>query len=148
MIRGISIHSKQMQRQVGLTVPQVVCLRTIYNLETARQDVTVMKVSQLVQLSAPTVSRIVDRLAAAALVTRERSRIDRRKVSIALTPAGVDRVQNAPSPLQETFLRGLAALSRDEQVELLTALKRLVVLMGAADLEAAPLLVPGHEFNG
>lgn len=148
VIRGISIHSKQMQRQVGLTVPQIVCLRTIYELETAHQDVTVLKVSQLVQLSPPTVSRIVDRLTAAELVTRERSHTDRRKVSIGLTPAGVDRVQTAPSPLQETFLRGLEALPREERIELLTALRRIVVLMNAADLDAAPLLAPGHEFNG
>lgn len=147
LIRGISIHSKHMQRAVGLTVPQVVCLRTIYDLETAHQDVTVLKVSQLVQLSPPTVSRIVDRLTAAELVTRQRSQTDRRKVSIALTPAGVDRIQTAPSPLQETFLRGLEALPREDQVALLSALKRIVVLMNAADLDAAPLLAPGHEFN-
>ena len=91
---------------------------------------------------------VLDRLTAAGLASRERSHTDRRKVSIALTPAGVDRVQTSPSPLQETFLRGLEALSREERLELLSALKRIVVLMNAADLDAAPLLAPGHEFNG
>lgn len=137
-----------MQRQLGLTIPQLVCMRAIHDLELEHEDITVMKVSQIVHLSPPTVSRIVDRLATAKLVTRERSHHDRRKVSIALTTAGLDRIQNSPSLLQETFLNGLEALPREERVELLSALRRIVVLMNAADLEAAPLLAPGHEFNG
>lgn len=148
LVRGISIHSKQLLRDVGLTVPQMVCLRAIYDLEAAHDAVTVMHVSQLVHLSPPTVSRIVDRLAAAGLVLRERSVSDRRKVSISLTPAGLDRVQTSPSPLQEHFVRGLAAMPRAERVELLTALKRIVALMDASELDAAPLLAPGEDFKG
>lgn len=137
-----------MQRQVGLSIPQLVCMRAIHDLEAESQDVTVMKVSQIVHLSPPTVSRIIDRLAKAGLVTRERSQHDRRKVAIALTPAGLDRIGNSPSLLQETFVSGLEALPLPERVELLRALRRVVVLMNAADLDAAPLLAPGHEFNG
>jgi len=148
LIRGISIHSKQLLHDIGLTVPQLICLRAIHELDTGHGGVTVNEVSQRVQLSPPTVSRIIDRLAAAGLVVRERSSTDRRKVSISLTAAGVDRVQTAPSPLQETFLRGLETLPLEERLELLAALKRVVVLMNADELDAAPLLAPGEEFKG
>ncbi len=148
LIRGISIHSKQLLHSIGLTVPQLICLRSIHELDTAHDGVTVMQVSQRVQLSPPTVSRIVDRLSAAGLVVRERSVTDRRKVSISLTPAGLDRVQTAPSPLQETFLRALEQLQLEERLELLAALKRVVVLMNADELDAAPMLAPGDEFKG
>jgi DNA-binding MarR family transcriptional regulator len=148
LIRGISIHSKQMLRDVGLTVPQMVCLRSIHDLEAAHVSVTVLVVSQRVHLSPPTVSRIVDRLASSGLVTRDRSVTDRRKVSISMTPVGRERLQASPSPLQEHFVRGLAELPLAERLELLSALKRIVALMNASDLEAAPLLAPGEDFKG
>ncbi|HLU68948.1 MAG TPA: MarR family transcriptional regulator [Kofleriaceae bacterium] len=145
LVRGISIHSKTLLRDVGLTVPQVVCLRAIYELEAAGGGVTVAQVSQRVHLSAATVSRIVDRLAGAGLVIRERSRTDRRKVSMSLTPAGLERVQALPTPLQETFLRRLDELPVDDRVALLTSLRRIVNLMSAGELDAAPLLAPGED---
>jgi DNA-binding MarR family transcriptional regulator len=125
-------------------VPQVICLRAIYDLE-ASGGVTVAQVSQLVHLSPATVSRIVDRLAAAGLVTRERSTTDRRKVSMTLTPKGLERVQALPTPLQETFLRRLGELPPDDRVALLGSLRRVVGLMNADELDAAPILAPGAD---
>lgn len=148
LVRGISIHSKQMQRQSGMTVPQIVCLRAIFDLESAHDAVTVIHVSQVVHLSPATVSRIVDRLVAMNLVIRERSSVDRRKVALSLTPAGLERVQTSPSPLQETFVRGLTTLRHDERVALLASLRRVVELMNASDLDAAPLLAPGDDVKG
>lgn len=145
VVRGIAIHSKTLLREVGLTVPQVVCLRAISELTETDAGVTVGQVSQRVHLSAATVSRIVDRLAAAGLVTRERNATDRRKVSISLTSAGSERIETLPTPLQETFLRRLDQLPLEERVELLGSLRRIVELMSAGELDAAPLLTPGDD---
>lgn len=145
VVRRISIHSKLLLRDVGLTVPQMVCLRAIAELEGSAGGVTVANVSHRVQLSPATVSRVVDRLVHAGLVTRERSIVDRRKVSMALTAAGLERVQTLPVPLQETFLRRLGELGQTERVELLDALRRIADLMSAGELDAAPLLAPGED---
>jgi DNA-binding MarR family transcriptional regulator len=145
LVRGISIHSKVLQRDVGLTVPQVVCLRAMYDLEGAEEGITVAQVSQRVHLSPATVSRIIDRLCAAGLVQRERSVTDRRKVSVTLTPAGLERVQALPLPLQETFVRRLGELPREQRVQLLESLRHVVDLMNAGELDAAPLLAPGDD---
>lgn len=145
LVRGISIHSKLLQRQVGLTIPQVVCLRAVSSLEALGIGVTVVEISQSVQLSPATVSRIVDRLEAAGLVARTRSTSDRRKVSISLTPAGLERVQAMPLPLQDQFLRRLDDLPPDDRKELLGALRRVVELMDVGELDAAPLLAPGED---
>jgi len=144
LVRRIAIHSKSLLRDVGLTVPQMVCLRAIVALD-GGGGVTVVDVSERVQLSPATVSRIVDRLAASGLVIRERSTTDRRKVGITLTPAGVDRVSTLPTPLQETFLRGLEALPREERQRLLDSLRHIVSLMSAGELDAAPILTPGSR---
>jgi DNA-binding MarR family transcriptional regulator len=145
LVRGISIHSKQLLRQVGLTLPQVVCLRAIEKLEARGIGITVVEVSEAVQLSPPTVSRIIDRLVAGKLVVRERSTTDRRKVNISLTARGRERLVVIPPPLQETFLERLYELSLDQRKELLVSLRCLVDLMNAGEIEAAPLLAPGDK---
>lgn len=147
VVRQISIHSKHLLRDVGLSVPQVVCLRAIDETAVGAEGVTVAEVSERVQLSPATVSRIVDRLVVAGLITRERSAADRRKVSIALTEAGHAQLRDLPTPLQETFLRRLGELPLDERTRLRDALRRVAELMSADDLDAAPLLAPGDEVN-
>jgi DNA-binding MarR family transcriptional regulator len=147
LVRQISIHSKQLLRDIGLSVPQVLCLTAVAELE-GETGVTVAEVSERVQLSPATVSRIVERLVTSALVTRDRSAIDRRKVEIALTPQGRERLGAMPPPLQETFLRRLAELPKKRQVQLRDALREVAALMSAGDLEAAPVLTPDDEIRG
>ncbi len=147
IVRSISLHSKTLQRDVGLTVPQFLCLRALYDLERAERDeeITVADLSERVHLSPATVSRIIDRLVAGGLVLRERGTMDRRRVALSLTAAGMERVQTLPSPLQETFIRGLSELPRSEQLQMLTSLRRVAALMNAIDLDAAPLLAPDED---
>ncbi|MEQ9379833.1 MAG: hypothetical protein RJP95_03145, partial [Pirellulales bacterium] len=47
-----------------------------------------------------------------------------------------------PAPLHEQFLTRLSKLHLLEQRALLTSLEKVVELMGAADLDAAPMLTP------
>ncbi|MFT5429393.1 MAG: DNA-binding MarR family transcriptional regulator [Myxococcota bacterium] len=96
-------------------------------------------------LSAPTVSRVVDRLARAGLVARERRSKDRRRVCLSLTPAGLERFQALPTPLQDQFVERFWALEEEDQLGLLLALSRLTDLMDATDLDAAPMLTLGGD---
>jgi DNA-binding MarR family transcriptional regulator len=146
VVRRISEHSRQLSRDIGLTVPQLMCLKVIGELEEGGDKlVTVNKVSHRVQLSPATVSRIIDRLERGLLVTRERASSDRRKVSLSLTAAGYERYQTLPTPLQETFLQKLEALPMAESERLLEALRQISELMEATDLDASPLLAPGDD---
>ncbi|MEZ4429915.1 MAG: MarR family winged helix-turn-helix transcriptional regulator [Nannocystaceae bacterium] len=143
IVRRIAEHSQYLTRAVGLTVPQLMCLKAIGELEEARAgEITVVLVSQKVQLTPATVSRIIDRLTRADLVIRERRSKDRRRVCLSLTPAGLERFQTLPTPLQEQFIARLGALPDEERRALLGALQRIVQLMDAGDLEAAPMLTP------
>lgn len=144
-MRRVSEYSKHLSVEVGLTVPQLMCLKAIGELEEAgEREITVIGVAQRVHLSAATVSRILDRLVRMELVTRERTAIDRRKVCLALTASGLERFQSLPIPLQEEFVARLTALPHEERVALLAALRRLSDLMQANDIDAAPVLHPGE----
>jgi len=140
IVRRVSEHSKQLSKEVGLTVPQVVCLKVIGEAG-SQEPLTLARLAQRVQLSPATVSRIVDRLVRAGLVSRERGTADRRLVWIRLTEAGETRFESLPKPLQEEFLKRLNALPDDERQDLVVALQRIADLMGAAGLEVSPMLV-------
>ena len=142
IVRKISEHSKSLYREVGLTVPQLMCLKAIGELDEEHDEVTVVMVAKRLQLSAATVSRIIDRLTRAHLVVRERRSKDRRKVCLSLTPAGLERFQTLPVPLQELFVRRLSALPRKQRANLLDSLRRIAELMEAVEIDAAPILTP------
>lgn len=149
IVRRISAHSKYLSSEAGLTVPQLMVLKAIGEIEERdkTEEITVVMVGGVVQLSAATVSRIVDRLVTAGLVVRERRAQDRRKVCLSLSLAGIERFQTLPTPLQETFVARLEALSPRERNTLLKSLRRISELMDATDIDAAPLLATGESLQ-
>ncbi|MFT5354928.1 MAG: DNA-binding MarR family transcriptional regulator [Polyangiales bacterium] len=147
IVRRVSEHSKYLSREVGLTVPQLLCLKAIGEMEDEHEEITVAMVGQRVHLSPATVSRIIDRVVRADLVARERRSKDRRRVCLSLTPAGLERFQTLPTPLQEKFVKRFAELAEEDQLELLSALSRITTLMDATDLDAAPMFAPGEHVN-
>ena len=122
----------------------MLCLKAISEFP-ADTDVTVAMVAEAVQLSAPTVSRILDKLEKGSYVARQRNAKDRRRVCVSLTEDGWKRIDNLPTPLHEQFLKRLDTLDPIECLGLLKALERIVELMDAEDIDAAPLLTPELE---
>lgn len=141
IIRRTSQHSRSVSKHAGLSVPQMLCLKAIADFPEG-EEVTVVKVAESVQLSAATVSRILDRLENSGFVLRERTSSDRRRVCLSLTDQGWRRLADLPAPLHEQFLQRLDALDPVERLGLLKALERIVDLMDAEGIDAAPVLTP------
>ncbi len=139
IIRRTSEHSRTVGRQSGVTIPQMLCLKALAE-RSEEERITVAMVANDVQLSTPTVSRILDRLEKAGYLLRERSTSDRRKVFVTLTPQGMDRIDSLPQPLHQQFLGRLDKLDPVERLGLLHAIERIVELMDAADIDASPVL--------
>ena len=144
IIRRTSEHSRNVGKHGGVSVPQMLCLKALSEFP---EDVetTVAMVATAVQLSAPTVSRILDKMEKTGFVARERSSKDRRRVCVSLTETGWQRIENLPTPLHEQFLKRLETLDPIECLGLLKALERIVELMDAEGIDAAPLLTPELE---
>lgn len=146
ILRKVSEHSRHLSHTTGLTVPQLLCLRAISRMEREDEaEITVAMVAKQVRLTNATVSRILDRLERAGFVKRERRAADRRKVCLELTPLGVERLKDLPLPLHEQFLRRVEQLEPQEREDLLLQLARIVEMMEAEDIDAAPVLTP--EFD-
>ena len=139
MSRAVDLHSKRLSTCYQLTGPQLVCLRQIH-----RAGVTTpTKLAREVSLSQATVSGIVERLQARGLVTKRRSDEDKRRSLLELTAEGRDAVVSAPSPLQDEFGRRLALLPEGEQAMIDWVLRRVVNMMEAEHIDAAPMLSTG-----
>ena len=146
ILRGVARHSRQIGRDTGLAVPSLLCLRAIADAPSPA-DATVIWVATRVQLSKSTTSTLIDKLVKADLVQRERSVRDRRRVELSLTAEGHRKLEGMPRPLEARFLERLAGLDPAERSRILASLEQVVQLMGAQDLDAAPLLVPDSEIG-
>jgi len=136
IIRAIDLHSKRLERETGLTGPQLLVLRQI----ATQGELTAGVIAREISLSQPTVTSIIDRLERKGLLSRNRSQCDKRKVLLSMTQAGHDAVAKAPPLMQESFIRAFNRLDDWEQTLILSSLQRVSDMMNAADLDAAPLL--------
>ncbi len=141
IIRAIDLHSKHIERESGLTGPQLLVMQSI----SKKDIVTAGLIAREVNLSQATVTTILDRLEKKAYVTRERSLEDKRKVMIGLTEAGELILKQAPTLLQESFIDNFGKLEDWEQSLLLASLQRVANMMQAENLDAAPLLDSSDE---
>lgn len=139
IIRAIDLNSKKLVQSCNLTSPQLVCLLEIAD----KKELSVAKLAKNVFLSPSTMVGILDRLEDKGLILRERSKKDRRLVLIKLSDKGTELVENAPSPLQDRLSESLNNLPSSQQLQIMEALEKLIELMEAEDIDAAPILDTG-----
>jgi DNA-binding MarR family transcriptional regulator len=139
IIQSIDLHSRYLVRQFGLTGPQLIVLKELSRLE----EVSVGEIAKAVSLSQATVTGILERLENRRLIVRQRSKKDKRRVLVEATSASKQLLDKAPPPMQEHFIQQLTNLQDWEQAMILSSLQRIVSMMDASKIEAAPILVAG-----
>jgi len=139
IIQTIELHSRQIVRKIGLTGPQLLILLAI----SKGKELTVGEIAKSISLGQATVTSILTRLEKKGLITRERSIVDKRKVYIKITQQTEKLLKIAPPPLQETFIKQFNELKNWEQSMILCSLQRLVTMMEAKEIDAAPYLETG-----
>lgn len=136
IIQAIDMNSKQLVKRVGLTGPQLVILQEISSLG----EVTAGEIAHAVSLSQATVTGILERMEKRDLLTRQRSDQDKRRTMVRITESGKQVLENAPPVMQEAFVERFASLQEWEQTMILSSLQRLVSIMDAKTIQAAPFL--------
>lgn len=137
IIRAIDLHSKQLNKNFGLTSPQLLLMRAIQECPT----LTIRQLSTRSNMSQATATSILDRLEKRGLVKRERDTKDKRKVHAHITAEGEMILQQAPQLLQEDFIEQFQSLDPWEQTLLLSSLQRLSQMMNAPEVVPDPLLL-------
>ena len=146
IIRATDLHSKYLVKSTGLTMAQVLLMRSIRN----KPGVPISDLAGDIHLSQATVTTVLDRLETRKLVVRERSKTDKRKVFVTLTDRGLDLIGNTPVPLQEHFVQNFNKLKDWEQSLILSSLQRVAEMMDAENIDASPILdieVPGRDID-
>ncbi|EAS64300.1 MULTISPECIES: MarR family winged helix-turn-helix transcriptional regulator [Photobacterium] len=140
IIRAIDLHSRKLNKNAGLTGPQLVLMRAI---KASGEEVTIRQLSNNTNMSQATATTILDRLEKRGLVVRQRSQLDKRKVHAHLTEDGLALLEKAPLPLQDSFISQYQELDDWEQSLLLSSVQRISTMMNAEHLDVAPLLEVG-----
>nr|WP_245398802.1 MarR family transcriptional regulator [Oceaniglobus trochenteri] len=140
ILRATELYGRTLAQEAGLTPVQIRVLQIVLTCG----SITPKQISLQMGVSQATVSTLLDRLAAKALIERRRSDTDRRQTNIMLTEKGRNAVEGAPDPLQQKYVEEFEALADWEQAMIVAALERVVSMLNASALDASPLLDMGE----
>ena len=140
ILRAADQGGRRLAAETGLTPSQLLVLQEI----SRRGEVTPSVIASTLQFGQATVTNIVDRLTASGLATRRRSERDKRQFLLQVTADGSATLEAAPDLLQARFRDRFEALPAWEQAMILSALERLGEILGAAEIDAAPLIDAGR----
>jgi len=139
IMRATDIDGRKLARETGLSASQLFALQALNTTE----DMTAGSIAKEVNLSQATVSTLIDRLELRGLVRRERGQLDKRKVYVILNDDGRSLLSEAPTALQDSFTRKFEELEGWEQGMIAACMERVADMMGASDIDAAPVLHAG-----
>ncbi len=131
--RAADIHSHLLQRDFGVTGPQLSTLRVVHRL----QPVSTGALARAACIGYATLTGILDRLEDNGYVTRTRDPEDRRSVILKMTKSGERLLASAPSLLQTRLREELTRMSERERSNMLNMLLRVAGLMEAESPKAA-----------
>lgn len=129
--RAADIHSHLLQRQFGITGPQLSTLRVVHRL----QPVATGALARAACIGYATLTGVLDRLEEHGYVTRHRDNDDRRTVIVAMTKSGEDLLKAAPSLLQTRLREELARMPEDQRSLMLDALQQVATFMESEGTE-------------
>lgn len=133
--------SKKVERETGLTGPQLWAIKTINE----HSPVRVSDLANKLYLHPATVIGIIDRLEKQNLAQRRRSKDDRRVVWVELTEKGNRLLKSAPEVAQGLLVSGLEKISGNNLMEIDKSMKTLVRIFGAQ--KTPPKLILSNELN-
>lgn len=113
--------TKELARRADLTGPQL----TVVKLLETVGDLSLSELSEKIRAQNSTVTGIIDRMERENLVTRERSKEDRRVVHIKLTSKGRELAREIPVEPMEIFKGALESLTAQEMRDLMRIMTKL-----------------------
>jgi DNA-binding MarR family transcriptional regulator len=138
IIRSINLESKKIEKELGISIPQLLVLQYLSDQNDYRAFAKDIK--EYINLNASTVSGIISRLESKSLVAKLPKPNDKRATYIILTAKGADLLYKYPPTLQEKLSKRLKKLTPEKVEELNKNIELLTLIMDVEDMDAAPLL--------
>ncbi|MCK3684867.1 MarR family transcriptional regulator [Maribellus sp. YY47] len=138
IVRSIDIESKKIQKDYGVSIPQVLCLNYLHQSPGYRS--TQGDIRKFLNLNPSTVSGIIDRLERKGYLARLPKLGDKRVVNIVLTSSGDKLLKSIPELLHMQLSEKLKLLKEDELRVVESGLNILIGILDIDTLEASPML--------
>jgi DNA-binding MarR family transcriptional regulator len=145
IVRSVDIESKKIQKEYGVSIPQVLCLNFLKS--STNFQATQSEIKKFLNLNASTVSGIINRLEKKGYLARLPKSIDKRVVNIVLTSDGYKALSTMPSLLHETLSKKLQQLNDKELTTVEEGLEILVKILEIEKVEASPLITTGSSLE-
>lgn len=139
IVRSIDIESKKIQKEYGVSIPQVLCLSFLR--ESPNYQATQAEIRKFVNLNSSTVSGIINRLEKKGYLARLPKVGDKRVANIVLTSSGDELLNTIPPLLHEQLSERLQKLNEDDLLKVEEGLDRLVSLLDIDQIEASPIIM-------
>lgn len=136
ILRVITMQSKTIQMELGLTSAQLIILKEIQNNAVA----TTTKIAKSIGINQSTATLILDKLASKGLIERTRDSDDKRKWFISLTDKAEALLKKAPLPLHNEFKMRFKELEPWQQSQILSVLELILAMFNAKIDDSAPII--------
>lgn len=131
IFKAIQDYSHEVSDKFGITGPQLWVLKTI----SQNENLSLSDLSKRMYLHPSTITGLIDRLEKKGYVARNRDQVDRRVISVQLTPKGKSLTRKAPNPVQGKMIYGLRNLNREELDSIYHSFQKLVEIMEAQNVK-------------
>src|SRR3954468_1298257 len=135
IVRALRINTRAIELKIGISLAQLFVLQQVAE----RPAESLNDLAERTATHQSSVSVVVRRLVDRGLVTRRSSSVDKRRVQIAVTPAGEAILKGAPRTIQIRLMTAMEKLPSAERRELADLLEKW---LGAAGISfsAPPMM--------
>ncbi len=130
--KAIHEFSKAVDREFGITGPQLWAMRTINELGGCSAGDLAARLC----VHPSTITGVIQRLEDKRLIDRQKREDDRRAVVLTLTPAGKKLLERAPHPAQGQLVGALSQFPPEDVAKLRAMLDQIVGAMELGDSKA------------
>lgn len=138
IVRSINLESKKIQKQYGVSIPQVLCLNYIKSAKS--YQTTQKEIRKFLNLNSSTVTGIIHRLEKRGYIARLPKFADKRVTYIALTAKGKDLLEQIPPLLHQQLSMKIGKLPPEKIAQIENSLNELISLLDIEHVDASPLL--------
>ncbi len=143
IVRSINLESKRVQKDFGVSIPQILCLE--YLRQSPGYRATQRAIRDHLNLNSSTVTGIVGRLEKKGFLARLPRSGDKRVMHISLTSAGDELLEKTPDLLQQRLNNKLKRLSVNEIEEIGASLDLLIEMLEIEPSDELPLISDDFE---
>jgi len=137
IVRSINLESKRVDKELGVSIPQLLCLQFLAEQEDYKANAS--KLKAFLNLNASTITGIISRLEKKNLVVKLPKSTDKRITLISLTAQGISLIQNEPLTFQQKLSKKLQTLPPEKLNTIIDGIDLLTELMEVDEKDDSPI---------